>query len=358
MVVFKNPIDPDINFIKRLVGRPEETIELIDGDVYIDGVIQSKPEKAQESLWLVAFDSDHQPRDELAGVLWKQPFRPGAQSAWKIDQRKRVYEFEGSEGSDMLAFDQQRLRNVVQNFCAYNGPRTDYQSVASDLKLAGLLTPQGEQGAVLIRLGKYNRIYTAEIGFDGTCKIIDEHHGAVLAEENFGALAMERPIEVSFANVDHRLEIRLGEHRLAHKGPNLAEQWGYDREKQRLEQMPSVAVGGLGEAFSLKHVILYRDTHYSNMGTRSRGLGTEGAPFKLKKDEFFVLGDNSPASHDSRFWEVQGKGNGNVTYRQGTVPRDYLIGRALFVYWPAGFHAPAKSPVAYVPNVGEMRFIR
>ena len=42
--------------------------------------------------------------------------------------------------------------------------------------------------------------------------------------------------------------------------------------------------------------------------------------FELKKDEYFLLGDNSENSADSRFW--------------GVVPRRNIVGRATFVYWP------------------------
>ena len=49
--------------------------------------------------------------------------------------------------------------------------------------------------------------------------------------------------------------------------------------------------------------------------------------------------------------------DGNALYQLGTVPRYSMIGRALFVYWPAGFRLPGvKLPV--VPNVGRMRLIR
>jgi signal peptidase I len=44
--------------------------------------------------------------------------------------------------------------------------------------------------------------------------------------------------------------------------------------------------------------------------------------FKLPANEYFVMGDNRPYSSDSRSW--------------GTVPRDYIIGKATVVFWPLG----------------------
>jgi signal peptidase I len=42
--------------------------------------------------------------------------------------------------------------------------------------------------------------------------------------------------------------------------------------------------------------------------------------FTLGDDEYFMLGDNTENSQDSRFW--------------GVVPRRNIVGRASFVYWP------------------------
>lgn len=44
------------------------------------------------------------------------------------------------------------------------------------------------------------------------------------------------------------------------------------------------------------------------------------SPFKVQPDEFFVLGDHRSSSNDSRTW--------------GTVPRRYIYGKAVFIYWP------------------------
>ena len=46
------------------------------------------------------------------------------------------------------------------------------------------------------------------------------------------------------------------------------------------------------------------------------------------------------------------------TYQLGTVPRYSLIGKAIFVYWPAGFRIPGLSALPILPNAGRMRLIR
>lgn len=71
--------------------------------------------------------------------------------------------------------------------------------------------------------------------------------------------------------------------------------------------------------------------------------------FKLEKDQFFPMGDNSSHSSDARIWS---KANGGDI--EHYVDRDLLIGRAMFVYWPHTWN----SPVPFTPNPGEMRRIR
>jgi len=51
----------------------------------------------------------------------------------------------------------------------------------------------------------------------------------------------------------------------------------------------------------------------------SGGRYAIGRPFFIPERAYFVMGDNRDDSEDSRFW--------------GTVPREYIVGRALVVYW-------------------------
>lgn len=61
---------------------------------------------------------------------------------------------------------------------------------------------------------------------------------------------------------------------------------------------------------------IIRQIYYYNDGD----YGKEGAATKVEDDTFYVLGDNSSSSKDSRYW--------------GFVPRKNLIGKAFLIYWP------------------------
>ena len=49
-------------------------------------------------------------------------------------------------------------------------------------------------------------------------------------------------------------------------------------------------------------------------------FGREGQSVTAPNDAYFVLGDNSNSSRDSRYW--------------GFMPKKYLLGRAFLIYWP------------------------
>lgn len=58
--------------------------------------------------------------------------------------------------------------------------------------------------------------------------------------------------------------------------------------------------------------------------------------YKIPLGEYFVLGDNSPRSSDSRFWEST-----------HTVPRDAFVGKAFFIYWPHGIPIGVEQGLAF-----------
>jgi len=89
---------------------------------------------------------------------------------------------------------------------------------------------------------------------------------------------------------------------------------------------------------------------WQNAGGGSVFDGRKQVTFELGADQFFVLGDNSPASSDARLWPGQ-----------NYVERKLLVGKALFIYWPHPlrlFIPFTDVSLPIIPNVGQMEFIR
>ena len=96
-----------------------------------------------------------------------------------------------------------------------------------------------------------------------------------------------------------------------------------DRSKDFIKRL----VGLPGETVEIKGGSIYIDdkpidgsifkqTYYYNRGD----FAAEGQKIVVPGDSYFVLGDNSLSSKDSRYW--------------GFVPKKYLLGKAMFIYWP------------------------
>jgi hypothetical protein len=202
----------------------------------------------------------------------------------------------------------------------------------------------------------------------------------IILEKKAIDASMIKPMLLEFANVDHQLIFKFGNNKLIY---DLGRSAG-DAGERKSEIQPEVKIFGSGK-LTLSHTAIFRDIHYT--GKRSagsnegEGRAIEGNPFTLGKDEYFVLGDNSPNSEDGRWWSREGIGNNGKFYREGVVPGDYLVGKALFVYWPGGFEFPWPESLKtfllknsrrgglymvmhmivswkWIPCIGQMRFIQ
>lgn len=78
-VVFRNPASPGEAYVKRAVGLPGEQIQIINGDVFIDGQIARKPLSMQRQMMIPVFDSSHRP----TSGEWVDPF--ATESGWQFD---------------------------------------------------------------------------------------------------------------------------------------------------------------------------------------------------------------------------------------------------------------------------------
>ena len=128
---------------------------------------------------------------------------------------------------------------------------------------------------------------------------------------------------------------------------------------------PVVSITASGQVASLRHVSLWRDVYHTARDQRG-GFYPYASPeefpanvIRLGEGEYFTLGDNPLLSGDARSW-VDGVSlphEGDLWVSGGRVPERFMLGRAFFVYWPAGFRPAPRLP-SIVPNFGEMRFIR
>jgi hypothetical protein len=93
---------------------------------------------------------------------------------------------------------------------------------------------------------------------------------------------------------------------------------------------------------ALSHVKLYRDIYYTPPDSPV-------AEYQLGRGEYFVLGDNSPLSIDSRHWDRPG------------VPLAAFVGKPLLVHLPSRpgtLTWGGQSRRIRVPDFTRIRYIR
>lgn len=357
VVVFKYPVRPDENYIKRMIGLPGESLELIDGDVYINGAIARKPENVQDELWSCVYDNDYVRMDVEGSGKWVYPFVNSEGSAWAINEGgSRKFSLVSSDGREHVLVYRPGSSKDFKAEYVYNFPG-GFAPVCSDLKVRSYVLAGSSDGSVGVGLRKYGRLYRGWIDFDGAMVIEKRFEGETveLARKRVDVKIGGRGEAFSFSNVDHELRLVFGGEVLVYDLGRGRDDAGVvernSRGKLVYREGGMVEVFGSGEV-ELHHTAVFRDIYYFGDVIRPRYQ----KPFTVGEDEFFVCGDNSPASFDSRLWGSEGKGNNNTVYRKGVVPRDYLMGKAFFLYWGDAFR-PSEGMLPLIPNFSEMKVI-
>ncbi len=400
VVVFKAPDQPEKthytqNFIKRLVGRPGETLMVLDGSIYIKTKddptwrIQTKPRDVQEAMWRLVNDNDYHPQGLPRYGLgaWQQPWKEDAGSGWNTDGvggNPRMFQFDNATGSGELDYDQNAnsTTQALTDYLAYDVPSTlrrpgtvgspddDQAPAVSDLKLSVYYHRMSGQGDLKLKLVKHeseDHTFVADISTDSVrllheTNFGEEQIGPTVKLADLGISATE-PIYVEFQNVDYQVTLRLNGKDAIQSTPAdfapdvswLIDQWNDRKHGRRGE----AAIEAESQSCTLSHVSLWRDVYYTD---RQRGgepfeWASPTTPITLGPGEYFVMGDNSEVSSDARYWghpiNLPREG---LDVQSGRVPRQFLLGQAVFVYWPAGFRA-FGTRLSVVPDFGDMRWI-
>lgn len=414
VVVFKNPPDPvgeTQNYIKRLVGMPDETILLLDGDVFVGPLgsraeelrIARKPEMVQRAVWQPVYDSDWQPA-ELA--RWQEAWRqPWGGPPWKAAPGMTGWELRGHrawrhEGPGPTALEWDLAAHPITDWNAYNCWRSAPEYPVSDIRIAAAIEvddPARFSTTLLLRTRGHRFEFTIEPGAALLVLRRDEDEQEV-ARASTGFRASSRHLRVEFWHVDEAMRLFIDgrevvalEYDLGPPTQRLVlarfnvERYRVDPVSALPQGIAELRWGFDGSPVTLRHVRLDRDLYYQPAHNSPHNQAPTNGPFiggigfacdvdrpsQLRAEEFLMLGDNSAASRDGRVW---GRPHPLLAreYRFDApfvVPRALLVGKAWCVYFPATTKLAAgidgatpddrmNALPALAPNFGNLRFIR
>jgi signal peptidase I len=341
MIVFRCP-DPDPKefgkpYVKRLVGLPGESITVADGDVYVNGEIARKGLAELRETVVPVFDMAFAPNPGGWGVRWlvepvgSDPRLPAAApngpapadgaviqgNALVLDASDTPQTMTGATYRHWHL--DEREEQPVRAWSAYDGTprRRDRLPAAHDFVLTCEVevtaAAGGGEACFAVRLMDGSDAVTAEITAGprdtGRAQLTREKHGGIGSTRGV-SLKPGRTYRLEFAFVDRRVLLAL-DGRLVLPAADL------EPAENRREVKRPLQLGARGCRVVLRDLKLWRDVHYTQYGEH----GVRHAVW-LGPGEYFVLGDNSGNSQDSRKWPKPG------------VPRADLIGKPFLIHQP------------------------
>lgn len=347
VVAFRHPEQADQICVKRVVGLPGERIEIRHGDVYVDDQIQRKTLDQQRLMAMAVHDTSHEPTQE-----------PAPPARWVALDASSQWGMHGGRVARALSTDQDavdwlvyrhwcRLANQpgqvevvpIDDTCGYNQThprRVEEVSPVGDLLLSLDLIETWGDGMFVVRMTNGAtefefRLWPAagryEMAFDG--RVPPSGRGRLPTPIG--------PVQLELSTIDRQFMVAANR--------QVVGEWSYKPKEgsdSAITEPFHLGVMRLGAA--IERLCVFRDVYY----TRPTGIharwGFHG-PVRLGSNEFYVLGDNSPISEDSRSWPG-GPG----------VAAGLLVGRPLLVYLP--MRQVRLGPWQFqVPNPARMQYI-
>jgi len=400
VVVFKYPEDAKTNYIKRLVGLPDETVSIVGGDIWTNREgeqprIARKPPDTMLAMLQCVSDSRHpSARLEQAGWPrnwsdWTPPSRE-AEARWITDDDGRSFAVDAA-GAAAATLRYRHFLPTAEDWAVVGAGRSDsfgkavrptliddfqpYNAIATRSHWVGDLAvemrlecrrPGGRVSIDLVEAGKAHRC-TIDLAVGAVELAIV---GAAAGDVPRARTGLRGPgsWKLLLANVDDELSLFIDGRKVEFDRPTV---WSRGIESAELLQpydgdiepgmkqsgdLSPVGITAQGAAVRVGDLRVLRDIFYIgafDVGARpGEFVERQRLSFDLQSDQFFVLGDNSAASKDSRLW-VEGH----------HINRNLLVGKALVIFWPHAWSFPVKIPgwqmrLPYWPNFARMGFVR
>ena len=359
VAVFHFPGEPTQAYVKRVVGLPGDSIRIDEGDIVVDGHIVRKSLSELRAMRILIHDSRFRPAD--AGRFPRWSYRAGG------GYRSRVSGWSAQDGRFIHAVVPGRTRPIddwliyrhwdpsrggygpVRDSYAYNGAEVRAENEIKDLGLEARLSVQEsvESISVLIRSASDSFLVTIPVAGQAPMEVVRNGRRLPLTacSNPFEAKgSWPRSVALEASVFDRRLLVAID-------GQLLFAPLDY--ENPLVGPLPGdspIGLGVRGGALTVNELRIYRDIYYtaSLADTPRHPYGTM-SPVRLGDDEFFVLGDNSPVSNDSRFWT------------EGPVVRGSMfVGKPFLVHLP-GQVVPLQvfgRSFCWVPDPRRIRYIR
>jgi signal peptidase I len=411
--------DSRFNYIKRLIGLPGDTIRIKNGDIWMqsaeakaeakksggtaDFVITRRPGPKLLAMLQPVFDNDYMPR--IAELGWPVRWRPDQESSAKVDGSWRTddpatFSIDGAnKGEQWLRYHHQApdyrqwqqaahgmspvpKPQLITDYTAYNtgkmrmagiGPSPDGLGAhwVGDLAVECTTQSENADGQLIFELRKGGRQFQCRFDLS-TGKATLSISGPGMADWRPTASTAVRgqgSHKIIFANCDNELRLWVDGSQVSFDKPTTYGDLN-NTEPDRSDLSP-VGIASAGAKVRISHLRVLRDIYYiadkyvdqwnwskhdvsyppskALPGEELRSSPPDFVEFEIGPDRFFVLGDNSAKSKDGRLWGPE-----------YWVPRDLLIGKAMFIYWPHTWdQIPyVDIPFPYFPNFGRMGLVR
>ena len=355
VVVFRYPLDRAKNFVKRLVGMPGEQIRIWNGDLW------TRPDDDAE--WTVLRRPANVQREHWKALELREPESPrwtpmGAGSdAWDFGPRTIAAKGPGRarygrDGAPVVDRYFDGYPDVLRPRGISSHPRSGHHQVG-DLRVTASVEAAADTGWIVLEITEGPLSYRAYLPGPATAKdavpYLDvgstdraraQPANYVRKDGESLRLAAGRAVDVDFENLDDRLTLRVDDKVVA------------SLDVQPVTEPRSLVYLSLesGSA-TFDDVMVWRDIYYTP--------GREDV-YRIPEGQYFMLGDNTQDSSDSREWNYarfrlndgsslrgNNRRNENPLVNPGDPngPVTWLVDE-----WGETHHFPSQQAVALAPE--------